>query len=171
MRARVGESVPLASPFGAVFVAWDDDTIVDWLKRAGDALSEDERELALAALERVRRRGYVISTDIVRPDLASLLVELADGSPDLSKLETRDALIRDLARVDTFRSTLRWTDHQRVAQITAPVFDAAGTVVYSLMILGPGYDLQPDEVAAYGSHLLTAAAEATTRLGGRVGRP
>jgi DNA-binding IclR family transcriptional regulator len=166
MRARVGESVPLAPPFGAVFVAWNDETIEEWLNRAGGAMPEDERVHARAALAAVRRRGYVLSTDIVRPELVNLLVELADGSPDPSQLEIRDALIRSLAPSRYLPIDLPSDRPQRVAQITAPVFDAANVVTFSLMVLGPGYDLQPEEIAAYGSQLLTAATEATRRLGG-----
>jgi DNA-binding IclR family transcriptional regulator len=166
MRARVGESVPLAPPFGAVFVAWNDETIEDWLDRAGGAMPEDERAHARTALAAVRRRGYVLSTDIVRPELVNLLVELADGFPDSSQLELRDALIRSLAPSRYLPIELPTDRPQRVAQITAPVFDAANAVTFSLMILGPGYDLQPEEIAAYGSQLLVAANEATRRLGG-----
>jgi DNA-binding IclR family transcriptional regulator len=166
MRARVGESVPLTPPFGAVFVAWSEETIEEWLNRAGTALPETERAHARAALASVRRRGYVLSTDIVRPDLVNLLVELAGGSPDPSQLEVRDALIRDLAPTRYLPIEIPSDRPQRVAQITAPVFDAAHAVPFSLMILGPGYDLKPEEITAYGSELLRAAAEATKRLGG-----
>jgi len=166
MRARVGESVPLAPPFGAVFVAWSDATIEEWLDRAGGALPEDERAHARAALAGVRQRGFAVSTDIVRPELVNLLVELADALPDLSKLKTRDELIRGLAPSRYLPIDLPTDRPQRVAQITAPVFDSSGTVAYSLMILGPGYDLKPEEIARLGGQLLKAAAEATKKLGG-----
>jgi DNA-binding IclR family transcriptional regulator len=166
MRARVGESVPLAPPFGAVFVAWSDDMAEEWLNRAGGALPDDERTHARKALAGIRRRGYAISTDIVRPELVSLLVELADELPDPSKIETRDTLIRSLAPSRYLPIEVP-TDHpQRVAQITAPIFDATGNVAYSLMILGPAYELQPEEVTALGRRLVESASEASDRLRG-----
>jgi DNA-binding IclR family transcriptional regulator len=167
MRARVGESVPLTAPFGAVFVAWSNEAMEAWLNRAGGALPEDERAHARAALAAVRRRGYVLSTDIVRPELVDLLVELADGAPDPSRLELRDVLIRNLAPSRYLPIDLPSDRPQRVAQITAPVFDAADGVPFSLMILGPGYDLQPEEIAGFGRHLLSTAAEATRMLRGQ----
>jgi DNA-binding IclR family transcriptional regulator len=170
MRARVGESVPLAPPFGAVFVAWNDETIEEWLNRAGVVLPEGERAHARAALAGVRKRRYAISTDIVRPELVNLLVELADGPSDPSQLEIRDALIRGLAPSRYLPIEIASDRPQRVAQITAPVFDVTGSVNFSLMILGPGYDLQPEEIDAYGDRLLQAAAEATRRLGGHIRR-
>ena len=170
MRARVGESVPLVPPFGAVFVAWDDKTVEEWLNRAGGALPDDERAHARAALAGVRRRGYAVSTDIVRPELVSLLAELADGPCDPSQLDVRDALIRELAPSRYLPIEITSDRPQRVAQIAAPVFDATGAVAFSLMILGPAYDVQPEEIFAYGDHLLRAAAEATTKLGGNLGR-
>jgi DNA-binding IclR family transcriptional regulator len=166
MRARVGESVPLAPPFGAVFVAWNDEMTEEWLNRAGGVLPDDERMHARAALDGIRRRGYAISTDIVRPELVSLLVEVADESPDPSKLETRDALIRSLAPSRYLPVEVPADEPQRVAQITAPVFDATGIVIYSLMILGPTYELQPEEIGALGRRLVESASAATEGLQG-----
>jgi hypothetical protein len=50
------------------------------------------------------------------------------------------------------------------AQITTPVFGVGGDVSYSFMILGPGFDLLPEESTVFGSRILTAADEATTIL-------
>lgn len=166
MRARVGESVPVAPPFGAIFVAWNPAMIETWLDRASAALSENERAHARAALEGIRQRGYAVSTDIVRPELVSLLVKLADGAPDPAELDVRDALIRSLAPSRYLPIRIPKDRPQRVAQITAPVFNAVGDVAYSLMILGPGYELQPEEIEALAERLLTAVREATKSLGG-----
>ena len=166
MRARVGESVPLAPPFGAVFVAWDAEAVDRWLDRAGGTLTAEERDHARAALAGVRRQGYAISTDVVRPDLVNLLEDLADGSSDPSLLATRDALIGSLTPSRYLPIDPPADTPQRVAQIAAPVFDASGLVLYSLMILGPGYDLRPEEVQSLAERLLGAAAQATARLGG-----
>jgi DNA-binding IclR family transcriptional regulator len=46
------------------------------------------------------------------------------------------------------------------------VLDATGRVAYSIMILGQGYDLRPEEIRTLANHLVEAAREATARLGG-----
>lgn len=166
VRTRVGESVPLVPPFGAVFVAWSDAATEAWLDRAGSSLTDQEREHARRALAGVRDRGYAISTNVVRPELVRLLEELADAAPDQSKLDTRDALIHALAPSQYLPLDVDAEGPCQVAQITAPVRDAAGAVAYSLMILGPGYEVRPAVITALGSRLVAAAHDASERLGG-----
>jgi DNA-binding IclR family transcriptional regulator len=168
LRARVGESVPLVPPFGAVFVAWDGDAAIDaWLDRAGAALGPAERAHTVAALAAVRERGYTITVSGVHPDLVRMLEELADHAPDSANLDARDALIREVSPREYLPVAIANDGAQRVNQMSAPVFDAAGTVPYALMVLGPSYELSGDEIAALGHRLLVAARTATERLGGR----
>jgi len=56
---------------------------------------------------------------------------------------------------------------QRVTQMSAPVFEPNGDVVYALLMLGPTYDLGAAEIDALGDRLLAAARAATAALGGR----
>ena len=98
LRARVGESVPLAPPFGAVFVAWGGDAAIQgWLDRAGAALGVAERAHTVAALAAARKRGYTISVAGVHPDLLRMLEDLADHAPDPAHLDVRDALISEIS--------------------------------------------------------------------------
>jgi len=167
LRTRVGESVPLVPPFGAVFVAWDGDAAIDgWLNRAGAVLGDAERAHTVAALGAARRRGYTVSVSGVHPDLLRVLEDLADHTPDAAHLDARDALIREISPREYLPVTVADDGPQRVNQMSAPVFDAAGTVPYALMVLGPSYELSAEEVEALGARLLAAARTATERLGG-----
>ncbi len=168
LRARVGESVPLTPPFGAVFVAWGGDAAIEgWLDRAGAAFGAAERAHTAAALAAARERGYTVSVAGVHPDLVRILEDLADHTPDPVNLDARDALIRQISPREYLPVTLAADGPQRVNQMSAPVFDAAGKVPYALMVLGPSYELTPDEVTALGGRLLDAARSATERIGGR----
>jgi len=167
IRPRVGESAPLIPPFGAVFVAWDDTAIGTWLDRAGASIDEAERDYARAALAALRERGFAISTIAVRPELVRLLEDLADRVPDHTTIDRRDSLIRELAPSRYLTLELASDRPQRVIQMSAPVFDATGAVVFSLMILGQSYELEPDEIGELTRHLVDAARDATARLDGR----
>jgi len=168
LRARAGESVPLVPPFGAVFVAWDGDAAIErWLDRARAPLGAAERAHTVAALAAARERGYTVSVSGVHPDLVRMFEDLADRAPDPAKLDARDALIREISPREYLPVALATDGPQRVNQMSAPVFDAAGKVPYALMVLGPSYELSRDEVAALGGRLLDAAGTATERIGGR----
>jgi DNA-binding IclR family transcriptional regulator len=168
LRARVGESVPLVPPFGAVFVAWDGDAAIDgWLDRARTALGPAERAHFVAALAAARERGFTISVSGEHPDLVRMLHDLAEHTPDGADLDARDALIREISPREYLPIAIAEDGPQRVNQMSAPVFDPAGKVPYALMVLGPSYELSSDEIAALGDRLLDAARLATQRLGGR----
>src|SRR5579862_1078201 len=56
---RAGEAIRLVPPFGASFVAWDDEARIQaWLARAEPPLTNAETRRYRAALDAVRRRGY-----------------------------------------------------------------------------------------------------------------
>jgi DNA-binding IclR family transcriptional regulator len=167
VRARLGESVPLVPPFGAVFVAWNDAETDEWIERARPTLDAVEQAHVRAALVSVRSRGYTISSDVVQRELAQLLEDLADGTADRSVLARRDRLMRDVAPSRYLLVDVEAGQPHRINRLSAPVFDAAGTVAYALMVLGPTYDLWPDEIAALGERLVAAAHSATARIGGR----
>jgi DNA-binding IclR family transcriptional regulator len=167
LRARPGESVPFAAPFAAVFVAWAPRPEVDaWLDRAGD-LTPDERARYEVALAAVRRRGYSLAVANVRPDLQAILERLVDRPDAEQDLRERDAVIREITHSEYLPVALDPDRPQRVNQLSAPVFDAAGRVVIQVMVLGPTYDLTRSEIDALAERLVHAAARATERIGGR----
>ena len=81
LRARVGQAIPLVPPFGAVFVAWNDDDAEGWIARAGDSLEAGERDRYRRALGAMRRRGYSVSIATPRPAFEERIETLV-GSPE-----------------------------------------------------------------------------------------
>jgi DNA-binding IclR family transcriptional regulator len=168
LRARPGEAVPFTAPFAAVFVAWAPRAEVDaWLDRAGD-LSAEERARYVAALASVRARGYSVAVANVRPDLQHILERLVDRPDAEHDLRERDAVIREITHSEYLPLEIADDGPQRVNQMSAPVFDRTGRVVFQLMVLGPTYDLTRAEIDGLGDHLLAASTRATERIAGRV---
>ena len=167
VRARVGQTIPLVPPFGAVFVAWDDEDATRWIARAGDDLDADERDRYRRALEAVRRRGYSVSVATPR-QVNPQLVESLAGSPESEDARrARDELIRQAMHSDYLAVDLDPKTPVRVGQISAPVFDRAGAVAASLLLPGPEREITPAELDALAVRLLEAATRATDAAGGR----
>jgi DNA-binding IclR family transcriptional regulator len=163
VRAKVGESVPLAAPFGAVFVAWNDETVDEWLQRGG-VRGRSGQAHARTALGAIRARGYAVSTALVRPDLVQLLEDLVDGEPDPERESLRDELMRQVSLEDYLPVHFEPDRPQHVTQMSAPIFDANGAVLFSLRILSPGYRLRPDEIDLFVAQMLDAASRASSEV-------
>jgi DNA-binding IclR family transcriptional regulator len=160
-RARVGESVPLIAPFGAVFVAWAPDAAVDqWLDGAGIA-DDAERGRYRAALSGVRARGLSIAVSNTRTDVSGIVERLQSGPG-----RPTDATIAELTRSEYLTADLDAHRPTRVNQLSAPVFDRNGDVAIQIMVLGPAYDLVPEEIQRLGDGLRALARQATERIGG-----
>ncbi|MFA5883111.1 MAG: helix-turn-helix domain-containing protein [Acidimicrobiia bacterium] len=155
VRTRVGESVLLGAPFGAVFVAWESaSAIARWLDAASARLTDDDRHRYEDALAAVRERGYSIAVSNARADLSDL------------QTAVRDAAIREVAQSEYLPVALEPGAAQRVNQMSAPVFDRMARVTAQVMVLGPTYDLTVAEIDALAARLLAAARAATERIGG-----
>jgi DNA-binding IclR family transcriptional regulator len=167
LRARPGEAVRFAAPFGAVFVAWASTAELEaWLDRAGD-LSASERARYVAALAAVRERGVSLAVATVRRDLQEVLERLVDRPAAEHDLRARDAMISEIMHSEYLPVELRTDTPQRVNQMSAPVFDATGAVAVQIMVLGPTFDLTGAEIDALAGQLVAASARATERIGGR----
>jgi DNA-binding IclR family transcriptional regulator len=169
MRTRAGETIPLVPPFGAVFVAWDDESGVErWFQRAAVEFSAREIRRYRTALAGLRRRGYSVTVATpFSPALADLLEALvaAPGAPQ--RLRQRDQLIRELVKTEYLPSDVDARKPLRMSQMSAPVFDRDGRVAAALMLLGPDHEISAAEIASLGDHLLEAARAASLRLGGQ----
>jgi len=162
LRAPVGEAIPLVPPFGAVFVAWNDDDREAWLARA-----EHRRPRWRRALDAVRARGYSLSVATPRrPEFASILETLA-ARPDAPEARrARDELIGELQHTEYLATDIEESATIRLTQMSAPIFDGNGRVAAAIMLLGPEYDLTTAELHALGEHVVRAAERATTTAGG-----
>lgn len=169
MRTYAGETIPLVPPFGAVFIAWEDEPgIARWLQRAVIEFGAREIRRYREALSSLRRRGYSVTVATpVSPELSEVLEEMV-GKPNASqRLRRRDQLIRELAKTEYLASEVDAGRPLRMSQMSAPVFDHAGTVATAIMLLGPDHEIRASEIESLGARLLEAARSATLRLGGQ----
>jgi DNA-binding IclR family transcriptional regulator len=173
IRPRAGDAIALAPPFGASFVAWDDDRgIQAWLARAQPPLTPAETARYHTALGAVRRRGYSITVAAARqPDLAAALERLADDPDAREARRLRDEAIRELAHSEYLAAEVDPHAAARLTQISAPVFEPGGGVTASIMLLGPAHEVTGAEITVLGQLILAAATRATADTGGRAGSP
>jgi DNA-binding IclR family transcriptional regulator len=173
IRPRAGDAIALAPPFGASFVAWDDDRDIQaWLDRAQPPLTPAEVARYHAALEAVRRRGYSVTVATARqPDLAAALERLADDPDAREARRVRDEAIRELAHSEYLAAEVDRRAAARLTQISAPVFEPGGAVTASIMLLGPAHEVTGAEITVLGQLVLAAATRATNDIGGRARSP
>lgn len=166
-RARVGEAIQLVPPFGASFIAWDDEEAIDtWLRRADPPLSPGEVHQYRAALQTVRSRGYSVTLMTPRqPPLIEALERLREGD-DVARRE-RDEAVRHITHSEYLPAQIDADARIRVAQISSPVFEADGRVGASIMLLGPAHDVTAADVTDLGRWVRDAADRATADLRGR----
>lgn len=168
IRPRVGDSIRLVPPFGASFVAWDDQADIDnWLQRADLALASAQGRDDRTALDAVRRRGYSIT--VAHDDqgsLAAAFQRLASDEDLADNPDSRDRAIREIADGEFLAAAVDRGNPVRLTQISAPVFEPGGTVNTSIMLLGPGRPLAASEIERRGELVLAAATRATVETGG-----
>jgi DNA-binding IclR family transcriptional regulator len=166
-RAQVGQSIPHAPPFGAVYVAWDAHDADTWIARAGTALGRSQRERYQRALEEVRRRGYSVTIATPRrPELVRALDTLATAPDEEQARRTRDDLIVELRHSEYLATDLDEHAPLRVSHMSAPVFDRAGRATTSILVVGPEYEITAEELRARAAQLVRAAERATAAAGG-----
>ena len=174
IRPRAGDAIAIVPPFGATFVAWEDEAqIAAWLERADPPLTGEEVERYHAALAAVRRRGFSITVTPVRqPELATALERLLPDPQTDEPPRGRDEAIRVVTHSEYLASELDPQGTMRLMQVSAPVFapsengSAGAKVATSIMLLGPSHDLSAGEITALGELVRTAAARATNDIGG-----
>lgn len=163
LRARVGQAIPLAPPFGVVFVAWDAAASERWIQTGGPQSGPAEMERWKRSLQFARRHGYSFSVDSPPgPEFGQVLEDLVlapDSEPDR---RARDELIERMRHSEYLATEVHHDTEVQVMQISAPVFDSRGAVTASLMVLGSLRPLSGQEVEALGARVVQAADRATT---------
>jgi len=145
--------IPLRPPFGAAVAAWSLPAVAErWLSLAPPGTSDRY----LAALEVVRRRGFV--------------VELAEPSwsPPTNPTSLPE-VVEQLARLlspDVLPLQLRATQAYAVSAINAAVVDPSGMVVLIVSLMGFPGPLTGAEVDVAGDRLRSATAVVTAALAG-----
>jgi DNA-binding IclR family transcriptional regulator len=169
----VGSRIPIAPPWGMVFVAWSDAaTVNQWLDRATPSLGGEEREALRRALGVVRRRGYSLGLEgQARKNLGAALAELVrqDKDPDGDRLV--QTLFEDL-RADTYvLGDPGPGDRYRLNSVVVPVFGPEDTVLFALTLHGFPDELSAEEIPLIGEELLLVSARISQSLGGRTRSP
>ena len=167
-RARVGEAIALVPPFGASLIAWDDDEgIQTWFDRADPPLAPAEVAHYRAALAGIRRRGFSVTLVTARqPVLIDALERLADDSGGGAR-RARDEAVRQMTHSEYLAAEIEPDRTVRVAQVSAPVFQADGRVAATIMSLGPTHEVTADEITELGNRVAATADAATTEIQGR----
>ena len=149
---RVGDTITIVPPLGAVFFAWGDGPAIDdWVGRApsGGREGESLREMLAA----VRKLGYVVE---LQPPSTMLHELLGDGRgpdnarPPLAMHDPHDFVVTDLV------------DHEKytVSSISVPVFDANEQVVIALNLAGFASPIAGTEIRRLATAARAAAARA-----------
>ncbi len=169
IRTRVGQSIPLVAPFGAVFIVWDDDATVErWLNDPSPPLTEAELAHYRRALAGIRRQGYSITTVVDRrPDLVAALDTLRVSPETQEAQRLRDEAMLEFSHSEYLQVDVAPGASLRVSQLSAPVFDRSATVAAVMIVLGPTYELSAAEIETIGEQLKESAATATRQAGGR----
>jgi DNA-binding IclR family transcriptional regulator len=162
LRARVGEAIPLAPPFGVVFVAWDPVSSQRWLQRGGTQPDPDA-ERWHKALEFARRYGYSYSVYAPPgPRFSQVLEDLVLTPDSEPSRRARDELIERLRHSEYLATEVDHGTEVQVMQVSAPVFDSNGVVTASIMLLGSLRPMHGQEVQALAERVVQAADRATT---------
>jgi DNA-binding IclR family transcriptional regulator len=154
----VGQRLPYLPPSGSVFAAWAAPQEQEhWLRHAPHSSREQHR----AALGLVRERGYSLGLlSAAQRKFASTLAAMAH-TPS-AKWDT--SLFGLIPQLSYDPPGLAPDALDLVRQISAPVFDAHGSVALALTIFG--YGAPPGGPTPLITALLETAAAATDRIGG-----
>jgi DNA-binding IclR family transcriptional regulator len=120
---RIGASLPIAPPYGAIHVAWSESAAIDaWIARATNPALTPARLRAVVddhRHSRVAVAPYTPAREGVRAALAELASDQHAGELRTRTLE----LLATIDRLDYTSEELTGTDTLPVHTITAPVFD------------------------------------------------
>jgi DNA-binding IclR family transcriptional regulator len=167
MAMRVGQSFPLAPPFGLTFVAWNRPEVDHWAARTPD-LTARERARMHDAAALVRQVGYCVTLDpATRQSLGETVARLA-RDPQSSEARSRQTeLVRALAHDEYVTVDAEQHRTMRVSQVSAPVFGPEEDVVAVMgIVIAPG-QVQSSDVPALGERVRAATDRLTRDLSGR----
>ncbi len=165
---RVGQQIPLAPPFGAIQLAWDDAGRQEaWMQRASPALTREGRDELLQVLSEVREHGFAISPlDESAARLRSTLAEIADQSLSEALRTQTQQLLAALHGRDYLQRELTGPAKISVNTISAPVFGADGQPNFVVSLQVGQSDLAANRVRQLCTALLRATQTMTRRIGG-----
>lgn len=162
---RIGRRIPLAPPFGGVFVAWAPERVIDdWASRTERPAP---RGPLLASLGAIRERGY--SVERLTPAgvrLRHALAELSDDPLAEGLQPMVMALLAELRQAEYLPGDLAGSGRHPVSALSAPVFDARGGTQMNLSVQ-PHREMTAREIDRTGRRLLKACTRVTAAVGGK----
>lgn len=166
---RVGQRLPFAAPLGSCYAAYGDEALRErWLTRIAAHLRPEQLDRLRTVPDLVRERGYAIALGhSEQSNLERVSGLLHQRAPEVSEETLRDAMVKvaDGYNPDTPLAGPGDTTVE-LRSLSAPVFDAAGRVAFTLTLWGPAARVGATGVEAYVVALLDAAADATRAIGG-----
>ena len=165
---RVGGRYPFAPPAGVMFVAWDQDAVVDaWLAKEPLAPLMPDPVGLREVVEASRRRGYLMEgLHEVNTELYALLEELFAGElPEKYQSAITKLMSPILAHQYVTRDALPG-DTVGVSEMCAPVFGPDGRSQLLVGIFLMRADVGFEEIEKYSGALLEATGAITAALGG-----
>jgi DNA-binding IclR family transcriptional regulator len=163
-----GDRSPLLAPFGAVYMAWADETTVEgWLDRA--STSAKVRDFYLNALADIRSRGFSVPFPSITTDHVVAAIHRLREQPTDERVEEEltDALRASDEVLLSFEG-LSDSDEIFIKTVAAPIFDPIGRVLLAISITGPAHKIRVDQVRALGQRLVKSASVATRHARGRI---
>jgi DNA-binding IclR family transcriptional regulator len=163
-----GDRSPLLAPFGAVFMAWADDAVVNtWLQRAG--ISGSGADHYRRVLADVRSRGFSVPLkNIASPAVAAALERLRSEPEDEVAEQQLTGALRRADETLLLFDGLSMNDEVTFKTVAAPIFDPIGRVLLALAITGPAHAVRLEHVLRLGHQLMHSAAVATREGRGRM---
>jgi DNA-binding IclR family transcriptional regulator len=168
--AQIGYRGRMVPPIGMVYHAWAPDARVDaWLDRIYAEPPERARYRTLLAV--VRERGYSVSADQeARERLETALSELHDHPADRDLDDRLTSLIADMARGEHELMEIDPDRSYQTRQISAPVFDAQGSVRMGVLLTGLP-ELSGGELVSYAEQTVAAARRIARLVSGTSALP
>jgi DNA-binding IclR family transcriptional regulator len=132
----LGQRVPLLPPMGLIFLAFSSPKAMNlWLQRAKPPLSRDETDQLREVLAVVRKAGYFIAFESeTRRGIAEVLARSVSETTSTTDLGLQ-SLLAELGPA-FYAVELDESETYDVSMITAPVFDANGSVSVAITLKG-----------------------------------
>lgn len=166
---RLGDTVPMVPPLGALFLAWDEPKVVArWL--ALDTSMDDQRAMRYRTqLAAVRARGYAVEA---QPP-SERITELSRVVDDRPSPQRDGRLYRMLVAHEGGEHLLTEVEADlayAVHAIGAPIFTEYEAVEMSFNMIGFDQPITGAQIHRIGAAVRAAADRTTAALGGRVPR-